>query len=92
LIHICNSFEIFNFSLSGYCCHVAGLIYHIKDGIENEVACTSKPQEWHKPRGKKIIPEPVFNAIRNKQISWSNVVDNRFLSNLYQFKIVFSKM
>lgn len=69
-------------SLIGYCCHTASLIQHVKEKIESEVACTSKPQEWHKPRREKIYPEPIHNAtffsFKNKRAnSLCNIVDNR---------------
>ena len=33
-----------------------------RNDIPATMMCTSLPQEWHKPRGKKIEPEPVMNC------------------------------
>ncbi|KAJ8306777.1 hypothetical protein KUTeg_015673, partial [Tegillarca granosa] len=56
-----------NFSqITGSCSHTVAVIYqltHYKNlgltDVPSELACTSIPQQWHKPRGPKIDPEPV---------------------------------
>ncbi|XP_061193625.1 uncharacterized protein LOC133201838 [Saccostrea echinata] len=52
--------------ISGICSHAVGVLYtiaHYKNmgltEVPSALACTSMPQQWHKPRGPKIVPEPV---------------------------------
>ena len=50
----------------GACGHVAALLYTLADlkmrkkvTLPDDVACTSKAQSWHKPRGEKIKGQEV---------------------------------
>ncbi|XP_062585783.1 uncharacterized protein LOC134247430 [Saccostrea cucullata] len=52
--------------ISGTCSRAVGVLYtivHYKNmgltEVPSALACTSLPQQWHKPRGPKILPEPV---------------------------------
>ena len=45
----------------GHCHHLSALAYAVVSSLkESDVAsaCTSKPQQWHVPRGAKINPQP----------------------------------
>ncbi|XP_064615112.1 uncharacterized protein LOC135479239 [Liolophura sinensis] len=52
--------------ITGLCSHAVSVVYTVghykrlglKD-IPSQLACTSLPQQWHKPRGPKINAEPV---------------------------------
>ncbi|KAJ8314914.1 hypothetical protein KUTeg_007064 [Tegillarca granosa] len=59
-------FSIHTCRITGSCSHTVAVIYqltHYKNlgltDVPSELACTSIPQQWHKPRGPKIDPEPV---------------------------------
>ena len=45
------------------------LMYYQQCGLQEvpaEQSVTSLPQQWHKPRGKKICPEPVSSMVLAK--------------------------
>lgn len=48
--------------MRGFCKHVMALLHLIVREVEQgcNVACTSKPQQWHKPRSKGKIHAPEF--------------------------------
>ena len=54
--------------------------------IPSQPSCTSTPQDWDKPRGKKILPEPVSTMIisrpsnynRKKRPFIADYRDNRY--------------
>ena len=48
--------------MRGFCKHVMALLHLIVREVEQgcNVACTSKPQQWHKPKSKGKIHEPEF--------------------------------
>jgi len=59
--------------ISGTCSHAVGTLFqllHYKNlgltDVPSELACTSMPQQWHKPRGPKITPEPVAAMVFSK--------------------------
>ncbi|XP_061183515.1 uncharacterized protein LOC133191793 [Saccostrea echinata] len=59
--------------LSGTCAHTTALIYTIQhykrlglNQVPAELPCTSLPQQWHKPRGTKIQPEPLSSMVFSK--------------------------
>ncbi|KAK6291156.1 hypothetical protein J4Q44_G00384520 [Coregonus suidteri] len=57
---------------TGYCSHVVGLI-HTLDlwRAQDEMSTTSLPQQWHKPRGKKIDAKPITAVVVEKEnVSW----------------------
>lgn len=61
------------FSLSGTCSHVVALvqtiIHYQSLGLKEvpaDLPSTSLPQQWHKPQGKKINPEPASNIVLAK--------------------------
>jgi hypothetical protein len=75
---------------SGGCCgHIIGLLYQLAEyktlgltSVPDPVPCTSLPQQWHKPRGKKI------GSVRVEDMQLSaptvGVVQSRAVcSNLY---------
>ncbi|XP_070548423.1 uncharacterized protein [Ptychodera flava] len=69
--------------LRGYCKHVTALLHFIVREVEggSTRACTSRPQEWHKPhkKGKKLHqPDFVKNlAVRKVKGTFSsNITDN----------------
>ena len=46
-----------------HCHHLSALAYAVLSSLkESDVAsaCTSKPQQWHVPRGAKINPQPLM--------------------------------
>ena len=56
----------------GACGHVAALLYMLADlkmrkkvTLPDDVACTSKAQSWHKPRGEKIKVQEVYTVLRS---------------------------
>ena len=56
------------FRLSGTCSHVVGLVHTIAHyqnlnlkEVPDELSATSLPQQWHKPRGRKIKPQAVVS-------------------------------
>ena len=59
-------FSIFSWLITtqlGFCNHAIGLMYLISHYymaktkvIPDDLVCTSLPQQWHKPRGKKYLP------------------------------------
>ncbi|XP_023930658.1 uncharacterized protein LOC112041543 [Lingula anatina] len=59
--------------MSGDCSHIYGLVhtlahyqqYGLKE-VPAELSATSLPQQWHKPRGKKISPAPVMEMVMSK--------------------------
>ena len=57
----------------GFCNHAVGLMYLVSHYylakikvIPDDLACTSLPQRWGKPRGKTIVPEPLMNITFKK--------------------------
>ena len=57
----------------GFCNHAIGLMYLISHYymaktkvIPDDLVCTSLPQQWHKPRGKKISSEPLMEMVFKK--------------------------
>ena len=57
----------------GFCNHAIGLMYlvsHYYMGkvkvIPDDLVCTSLPQQWHKPRGKRISSEPLMDMVFKK--------------------------
>lgn len=57
----------------GFCNHAIGLMYlvsHYYMGkvkvIPDDLVCTSLPQQWHKPRGKRISSEPLMEMVFKK--------------------------
>ena len=45
----------------GHCHHLSALAYAVLSSMkesDSASACTSKPQQWHVPRGAKIDPQP----------------------------------
>ena len=45
----------------GHCHHLSALVYAVLSSLkksDDASACTSKPQQWHVPRGAKIDPQP----------------------------------
>ena len=57
----------------GFCNHAIPVMYlvpHYSMGnvkaIPDDVACTSLPQLWHKPRGKQIAAEPLMGMVFKK--------------------------
>ena len=57
----------------GFCNHAIGLMYLISHYymtkakvIPDDLVCTSLPQQWHKPRGKKISSEPLMDMVFKK--------------------------
>ena len=45
----------------GHCHHLSALAYAVLSSMkksDDASACTSKPQQWHVPRGAKIDPQP----------------------------------
>ena len=45
----------------GQCHHLSALAYAVLSSMkksDDALACTSKPQQWHVPRGAKIDPQP----------------------------------
>ncbi|KAL4218843.1 hypothetical protein ACF0H5_021431 [Mactra antiquata] len=53
-------------TVSGECAHVLAVIMTVTDWVLEgfkevpaQPACTSLPQQWDKPRGQKILPDPV---------------------------------
>ena len=61
------SFLVF-FRLAGTCSHVVGLVHTIAHyqnlnlkEVPAELSATSLPQQWHKPRGRKIKPQAVVS-------------------------------
>lgn len=58
------------FSLSGTCSHVIGLVKSLQGfklhnfrSVPDQQSCTSIPQQWHVPRGNKIIPVPINHVV-----------------------------
>lgn len=56
--------------INGTCSHTVAVIFqlaHYKNlgltDVPSELACTSMPQQWHKPRGPKIDAEPVSTMV-----------------------------
>ncbi|KAL4225003.1 hypothetical protein ACF0H5_015698 [Mactra antiquata] len=56
--------------VSGECAHVLAVIMTVTDWVLEgfkevpaQPACTSLPQQWDKPRGQKILPEPVSTMV-----------------------------
>ncbi|KAL4222770.1 hypothetical protein ACF0H5_018810 [Mactra antiquata] len=56
--------------LTGQCSHVLGLIkslqgfkLHEYKEIPNQLSCTSIPQQWNVPRGKKIAATPINHIV-----------------------------
>ena len=81
--------------MSGSCSHVVGLIFTLQhwlllglQDIPAEVTCTSLPQQWNIPRGKRIASEPICNIIvmnpkqeiRKKRPVMSTFTDNRLVN------------
>ena len=59
--------------LSGTCSHVIGLVYTLAHyqhqglkEVPDELSSTSLPQQWHKPRGRKVKPQPVTSLVMAK--------------------------
>lgn len=57
----------------GFCNHAIGLMYLVSHYymtkvklIPDNLACTSLPQQWHKPRGKTISSEPLMDMVFKK--------------------------
>jgi len=51
---------------SGCCGHIIGLLFQLADykmrglrTVPDPVPCMSLPQQWHKPRGKKVMPTEI---------------------------------
>ena len=71
LIHYNCKIVIFVFfSVSGECAHVLAVIMTVTDWVLEgykevpaQPSCTSLPQQWDKPRGQKICPEPVSTMV-----------------------------
>ena len=64
---------MFTGRISGTCAHAAALVYTIQhykrlglNEVPAELPCTSLPQQWHRPRGSKIEPEPVSSMVFSK--------------------------
>lgn len=64
---------MFTSRLSGTCAHATALVYTVRhykrpglNKVPAELRCTSLPQQWHKPRGSKIQPEPVSSMVFSK--------------------------
>lgn len=89
-----------NFRVGGECAHVLAVILKLTDwltegllDIPTQPACTSKPQTWDKPRGMKIVSEPVSSAILSKSGSTGRkrrpiipvFIDNRHVELFLQF-------
>ena len=79
---------MFTGRISGTCAHAAELVFTIQhyrhlglNEVLAELSCTSLPQQWHRPRGSKIEPEPVSSMVflkpkptsRKKKPTKSNV-------------------
>jgi len=65
--------------VGGVCNHIFTLLYLFnhwcmlgRKEIPANQTCTSVPQEWHKPRGQKIEPEPVMKCAFVKSSSDEN--------------------
>ena len=80
------------FRTSGECAHVMAVVLKITDWlleglveVPTQPSCTSELQRWDKPRGKKIMPEPVStmvisqstNVKRKKRPYTADFRDNR---------------
>ena len=80
------------FSTSGQCAHVLAVVYKVTDWIlgglkevPDQPACTYVPQQWDRPRGSKIVSEPVTamviakssNCSRRKRPLVADFSDNR---------------
>lgn len=57
----------------GFCNHAIGLMYLVSHYnmakvkvIPDDLVCTLLPQQWHKPRGKKIYSEPLMEMVFKK--------------------------
>lgn len=57
----------------GFCNHAVGLMYLVSHYylakikvIPDDLACRSLPQQWNKPTGKTIVPEPLMNITFKK--------------------------
>ena len=57
----------------GFCNHAIGLMYLMSHysmasmkTVPDDATCTSVPQLWHKPRGKKINSEPLMDMVFKK--------------------------
>ena len=57
----------------GFCNHAVGLLYLVSHYylakiklIPDDFACISLPQQWNKPRGKTIAPEPLMDIVFKK--------------------------
>ena len=87
---------IYIFRLSGTCSHVIGLVHTISHyqnlnlkEVPAELSATSLPQQWHKPRGRKIKPQPVTSmtlanptkspAERKRKPVYSNIPEENIL-------------
>ena len=53
--------------IAGCCKHVGALLWHIDNEVKsgNNVTCTSKPQQWHKP-SKEYGPALMTDIILEK--------------------------
>ena len=67
----------------GFCNHAIGLMYLISHYyitkakvIPDDLACTSLPQQWHKPRGKKISSRPLMDVVFKKKQRLDLVVNS----------------
>ena len=59
----------FLFRVGGHCDHIFALLYLLNHwtmlgitDIPADLTCTSIAQEWHKPRGDSITPEPIMKC------------------------------
>lgn len=55
------------------CSYAAALVYTIQhykrlglNEVPAELPCTSLPQQWQRPRGSKIEPQPLFSKVFSK--------------------------
>ena len=69
---------------NGSCKHIGSFCYAIEEFVElgfsrGYVSCTSKLQEWNKPRAKKLKPRSIYEIsfIRHKHPSSSDTVKKR---------------
>jgi len=96
IFYLCLSF--LHFRVSGECAHMVALVMLLEGwllegitAIPTEIASTSRPQQWGKPRGMKIRPTVVSEMVivkphkneRKRRPLSSEIVDNRF-DNTYQ--------
>ena len=94
------------FRVAGECAHTLALVLKLTDwkldGLEeipNHPACTDVPQQWGKPGGMKIAPEPVSSMVLAKPVNYNRkkrplsaiFTDNRYQCCILLYKSDFAK-